>query len=129
AQVNQAKMKGDVVNKAGLALGFQRSAVEVLTAKSMRAVREFGAGQLLLCGGVAANRGLRDALEKACVEADVPLVVPPLQLCTDNAAMIGAAAFLKWERGEFAELDLKAEAMLPLERWIGAEDPANDPKL
>ena len=119
AQVNQAKMKGDVVNKAGLALGFQNSAVEVLVSKTIRASREFGAKQVLLCGGVAANRGLRGALAEACAKAGVPLAVPPLALCTDNAAMIGAAAWLKWRRGEFADLALKAEALLPLETWLG----------
>lgn len=118
AQVNQAKMKGDVVNKAGLALGFQNSAVEVLVSKTMRASRQFGAKQVLLCGGVAANRGLRGALSAACEKAGLPLAVPPLALCTDNAAMIGAAAWLKWKRGEFADLALKAEALLPLETWL-----------
>ncbi|MCI3922635.1 tRNA (adenosine(37)-N6)-threonylcarbamoyltransferase complex transferase subunit TsaD [Paenibacillus sp. TRM 82003] len=117
AQVNQAKMKGDVVNKAGLSLGFQNSAIDVLVTKAMRAVGEFGAKQLLLCGGVAANKGLREALSDACRGAGVPLAVPPLSLCTDNAAMIAAAGYLKWKRGEFTPLDLKAEPMLSLEGW------------
>jgi len=120
AQVNQAKMKGDVVNKAGLALGFQNSVIDVLVSKTIRASQAFGAKQVLLCGGVAANRGLRGALASACEKAGVPLAVPPLALCTDNAAMIGAAAWLKWKRGEFADLSLKAEALLPLETWLGA---------
>ncbi|HZG77915.1 MAG TPA: tRNA (adenosine(37)-N6)-threonylcarbamoyltransferase complex transferase subunit TsaD [Paenibacillus sp.] len=124
AQVNQAKMKGDVVNRAGLALGFQRSAIDVLTTKAMRAVREFGSRQLLLCGGVAANRGLREALGEACAAAGVPLVVPPMSLCTDNAAMIAAAGYLKWKRGQFTGLDFKAEPLFSLEGW-GAGTPTS----
>ena len=121
AQVNQAKMKGDVVNKAGLSLGFQRSAIDVLVTKAMRAVREHGSRQLLLCGGVAANQGLRKALAEACGQAGVPLAVPPLSLCTDNAAMIAAAGYLKWKRGDYAALDLKAEPSFSLEGWSVVE--------
>ncbi|WP_199624432.1 tRNA (adenosine(37)-N6)-threonylcarbamoyltransferase complex transferase subunit TsaD [Paenibacillus alkalitolerans] len=117
AVVNQAKMKGDVVNKAGLALGFQNSAVDVLVTKALRAAKEFGAEQLLLCGGVAANKGLRAKLSEACDETGIPLAVPPLSLCTDNAAMIAAAAYLKWKRGEFTPLDMKAEPLFSLEEW------------
>jgi N6-L-threonylcarbamoyladenine synthase len=117
AVVNQAKMKGDVVNKAGLALGFQNSAIDVLVTKALRAAGEFKAAQLLLCGGVAANKGLRAKLQQACEQAGIPLAVPPLQLCTDNAAMIGAAAYLKWKRGTFTSLDLKAQPLFALEEW------------
>lgn len=117
AQVNQAKMKGDIVNKAGLSLGFQRSAIDVLVTKAMRAVKAYGSRQLLLCGGVAANRGLREALEAECRQAGVPFAVPPLSLCTDNAAMIAAAGYLKWKRGEFSGLELKAEPLFSLEGW------------
>jgi N6-L-threonylcarbamoyladenine synthase len=117
AVVNQAKMKGDVVNKAGLSLGFQNSAIDVLVTKAMRAAAEYGSKQLLLCGGVAANKGLRAALEAACGKAGLPLAVPPMSLCTDNAAMIAAAGFLKWKRGERTELDMKAEPMFSLETW------------
>lgn len=115
--VNQAKMKGDVVNRAGLARGFQESVVDVLTEKAIRAVKHTDAKQLILAGGVAANKGLREALSRRCEEAGIPLLVPPLELCTDNAAMIAAAAFLKWHRGETSPLDLKAEPLLKLETW------------
>jgi len=117
AVVNQARMKGDVVDKPKLSLGFQNSVIDVLVTKAMRAVREYGAKQLLLCGGVAANQGLRRALTEACGQAGVPLAVPPMSLCTDNAAMIAAAGYLKWKRGEFTELDFKALPLMSLEEW------------
>ncbi|SEC14367.1 N6-L-threonylcarbamoyladenine synthase [Paenibacillus sp. GP183] len=115
--VNQAKMRGEAVQTAQIAKGFQESVTEVLVEKASRAVREYGAKQLLLAGGVAANRGLRSKLAERCAELQVPLLLPPLSLCTDNAAMIGAAAFLKWDKREYAALDLKAEAQLDLEQW------------
>jgi N6-L-threonylcarbamoyladenine synthase len=117
AILNQAKMRGDVVHPVRISKGFQDSVVEVLVEKAIRASKEFGAKQLLLAGGVAANRGLRESLAARCQRESLPLLVPPLSLCTDNAAMIAAAAFLKWERGELSPLDLKAEPLLSLEDW------------
>ncbi|MDR6878765.1 tRNA (adenosine(37)-N6)-threonylcarbamoyltransferase complex transferase subunit TsaD [Bacillus sp. 3255] len=115
--VNQSKMRGETVQTAQIAKGFQASVIDVLVEKAARAVREFGAKQLLLAGGVAANRGLRTALAERCAQLDVPLLVPPHSLCTDNAAMIAAAAFLKWDKQEFDTIELKAEAQLKLEEW------------
>ncbi|AZN43402.1 tRNA (adenosine(37)-N6)-threonylcarbamoyltransferase complex transferase subunit TsaD [Paenibacillus albus] len=117
AAINSAKMKGEPFREAALARGFQSSVIDVLVTKALRAVRETGAKQLLLCGGVAANGGLRAALTARCEEARIPLLIPPLGLCTDNAAMIGAAAHHKWTRGEFTALDMKAEPGLSLEEW------------
>ncbi|MDF2721460.1 MAG: tRNA threonylcarbamoyladenosine modification protein TsaD [Paenibacillus sp.] len=117
AVLNQAKMRGDVVQPAWLAKGFQDSVVEVLVEKAIRAAKSVEAKQLLLAGGVAANKGLREALAERCARVGLPLIVPPLWLCTDNAAMIAAAAFLKWERGELSTLELKAEPLLSLEDW------------
>jgi N6-L-threonylcarbamoyladenine synthase len=115
--VNQSKMRGEAVQTAQISRGFQESVIDVLVEKASRAVREFGAKQLLLAGGVAANKGLRSRLAERCEQLNVPLLVPPLGLCTDNAAMIAAAAFLKWDKQEFDQLDLKAEPLLKLEEW------------
>jgi N6-L-threonylcarbamoyladenine synthase len=115
--VNQSKMRGEALQTAQIAKGFQESVIEVLVEKASRAMREFGAKQLLLAGGVAANLGLRSALTERCARMQVPLLLPPLNLCTDNAAMIAAAAFLKWDKREFSELDLKADPQLKLEQW------------
>ncbi|BBH24527.1 DNA-binding/iron metalloprotein/AP endonuclease [Paenibacillus baekrokdamisoli] len=117
AAINSAKMKGETPRQAALARGFQASVIDVLVTKALRAVRAEGAKQLLLCGGVAANGGLRAALTDRCAAEGVPLLIPPLVLCTDNAAMIGAAAHLKYKRGEFTSLDMKAEPGLSLEEW------------
>ncbi|RXZ81573.1 tRNA (adenosine(37)-N6)-threonylcarbamoyltransferase complex transferase subunit TsaD [Paenibacillaceae bacterium] len=117
AAINQAKMKGEPPKHPALARGFQESVIEVLVTKAVRAVRATGARQLLLCGGVAANRGLRSALTSRCEEENITLLIPPLSLCTDNAAMIGAAAHLKWKGKEFSPLELKADPGLSLEAW------------
>lgn len=115
--VNQAQMRGEALMTTQIAKGFQESVIDVLVTKAARAVEEFGARQLLLAGGVAANRGLRARLAERCESLGIPLLVPPMSLCTDNAAMIAAAAQLKWERGEFTPLDFKAEPLLDLETW------------
>lgn len=112
------KMKGQAVAVAQLARGFQESVIEVLVEKTMRAAQALDVKQVVLAGGVAANRGLRQKLSEQCTEAGYELHVPPLELCTDNAAMIAAAAYLKWERGSFDPLDIKAEPLLSLERWL-----------
>ncbi|MBO9607877.1 MAG: tRNA (adenosine(37)-N6)-threonylcarbamoyltransferase complex transferase subunit TsaD [Paenibacillaceae bacterium] len=120
AALNSARMKGSPLDPAAVARGFQESVVDVVTGKALRAARELGVKQLLLAGGVAANRGLREALVRLCAEAGLPLIVPPMSLCTDNAAMIGAAAHLMWTRGQYSPLELKAESALSLEDWSPA---------
>ncbi|WP_281884573.1 tRNA (adenosine(37)-N6)-threonylcarbamoyltransferase complex transferase subunit TsaD [Paenibacillus sp. YYML68] len=117
AALNSASMKGQPLEPAAVAKGFQDSVIDVLVNKALRAVEAYGAKQLLLAGGVAANKGLRAELGARCAQAGVPLLAPPLSLCTDNAAMIAAAAFLKLRRGQFAPLDVKAEPLLKLEGW------------
>lgn len=118
AQLNQANMKGEPIDQASMARGFQESVIDVLVEKAMRAADALQVKQLLLAGGVAANKGLRAALTTRCEQAGIPLVIPPLHLCTDNAAMIGAAAFLKWETEQFDSLEMKTGAMLSLESWL-----------
>lgn len=117
AVVNQTRMKGQTLDEAALARGFQESVIEVLVEKAIRSVKAYEARALLLCGGVAANRGLRAALAARCEAEGTPLLIPPGSLCTDNAAMIGAAAHLKLKRGLFTELDMKADPGLSLEDW------------
>ncbi|OXM13743.1 tRNA (adenosine(37)-N6)-threonylcarbamoyltransferase complex transferase subunit TsaD [Paenibacillus herberti] len=122
--INQSRMKNQPLDVPALARGFQESVIDVVTGKAMRAARQYGVRQLLLCGGVAANRGLRARLTELCEAERLPLLIPPHSLCTDNAAMIGAAAHLKWKQGQFDELDLKADPGLSLEAWSVKPVPA-----
>jgi N6-L-threonylcarbamoyladenine synthase len=116
-QINQAQMRGEAMQIAQIAKGFQESVIDVLVTKSIRAVQQYQCKQLIIAGGVAANRGLRRKLTCACTEAGIDLKIPPLELCTDNAAMIGAAAYLKWQKQQFSGFDLQAYAQLSLEQW------------
>lgn len=115
--VNQSKMKGLTPDIAGIARGFQESVVEVLVEKAVRAVRACKARQLLLCGGVAANKGLREALVSRCEAEGIELIIPPPVYCTDNAAMIGAAAYVKWRHNGGIPLDMIADPGFSLEKW------------
>ena len=97
-----------------LSYGFQESVVDVLVTKTLRAARQVGARSVVLGGGVAANRVLRDRLADAAASAGIPLVVPRPALCTDNGAMIGAAGARRMEAGARAGLDLDARPSMPL---------------
>jgi N6-L-threonylcarbamoyladenine synthase len=88
---------------AQMAYAFQESVVDVLTAKAVDAARQFGATEILLAGGVAANTRLRSELAR---RADVPVRCPPISLCTDNAAMVAAAAYYRFDAGVQSEWDL-----------------------
>jgi N6-L-threonylcarbamoyladenine synthase len=101
---------------AELAYGFQESVVDVLATKTLRAARAAGARCIVLGGGVAANQVLRDRLAQGARAARIPLVVPRPALCTDNGAMIGAAAARRFVAGTRAGLDLDARPSLPLAR-------------
>ena len=101
---------------AELAFGFQDSVVDVLVTKTVRAARQVGARSVVLGGGVAANSVLRERLADAARAVGIPLVVPRPALCTDNGAMIGAAAARRFEAGARAGLDLDARPSLPLAR-------------
>ena len=94
-----------------IAAAFQASVVDVLVTKTARAAEEFGVASVLLAGGVAANSALRAALRAA---SPVPLHVPPPHFCTDNAAMIGAAAYFRYVTGERSGLDLDVRPNLAL---------------
>jgi N6-L-threonylcarbamoyladenine synthase len=95
--------------RADLAASFQQAVVDVLVGKARQALRRTGHKRLAVGGGVAANRCLRGALEVMAQDEGVELFIPPMKLCTDNAAM-AALAVEKWRRGEWAPLDLDAVA-------------------
>jgi len=112
--VHNAEQRGEEINKADVAAGFQESVVDVLVEKAMRAVEEYDAKQLLVAGGVAANQGLRERILDAAHKKGVDIVIPPLKLCTDNAAMIAAAGTINYLKGERADLSLNANPGLEL---------------
>lgn len=109
--VHNAEQRSEPLVQADLAASFQASVVDVLVEKTVRACQEYPVKQLVLAGGVAANQGLRQALSQR-VSTDLPtttLIIPPVKLCGDNAAMIGAAAFIEAEQGHLASYDLNAD--------------------
>lgn len=105
--VHNEKQRGNEINKYDLCKSFQDVVVDVLTKKTMRAVKEYKVKSLLVAGGVSANRFIRERLKELCDKEGVELLVPELIHCTDNAAMIGAAAYKMYLKKEFSSYDLK----------------------
>ena len=103
--------QGRVVPAADMAASFQAAVVDVLFNKTMDAAREFGAKELLVAGGVSANQGLRAAFQE---QREFPVHVPPLSLCTDNAAMIAAAGYRRLALGQPSALDMDVLPTWPL---------------
>lgn len=112
--IHNEKQRGNVINKADIAASFQASVVEVLTEKTFEAAMQYGVKQVIIAGGVAANKGLRKAIVDKFSDSNIDVYIPPIQLCTDNAAMIGAAASILYQERQFAGWDLNAKPSLPL---------------
>lgn len=115
--LHNAKQKGNVIEPENLAASFQQSVIDVLVTKTLNAAKEFNVKQVLLAGGVAANKGLRSELERAFKQVEeVELVIPPLALCTDNAAMIGAVGTILFENGKRSDYSMNANPGLDIEQ-------------
>ena len=112
--LNQAQMKGEEVNKADLAASFQKAVVDVLVEHTMMAARDYKMDKVAIAGGVASNGTLRAAMEKACQEHGYRFFRPSPIFCTDNAAMIGAAAYYEYKKGTRHGWDLNAVPNLRL---------------
>ena len=112
--LNSCEMKGIEICQADVAASFQKAVVDVLVEHSMQAVRECGMKKFAIAGGVASNSSLRSALEKACTERGIEFYHPSPILCTDNAAMIGAAGYYEYRKGVRSGYDLNAVPNLKL---------------
>lgn len=108
--VHNEKQRGNEINKENMCTTFQNRVVTVLTKKTIKALKEYNVENLIVAGGVSANKGLRESLEKECAKENIKLSFPKLEYCTDNAAMIGAAAYFAYRKGISADLTLTAVA-------------------
>lgn len=106
--LNQCKMKNIEINKADVAASFQEAVIDVLVEKTLRAAVNAQVKTILLAGGVAANNALREKLLEKTKEKGIKVLYPPIKYCTDNGAMIGAAAHYKALRKEYVNLNLNA---------------------
>lgn len=111
---NHARMTGEEINTADLVASFQKAVVDVLVEHSISAAKECGFRQLAMAGGVASNTALREAMGRRCAEEGLKLYYPSPGLCTDNAVMIGAAAYYEYMAGRRSGLDLNAVPGLKL---------------
>ncbi len=112
--LNSCELKGESYSQADVAASFQKSVVDVLVEHSMKAAQDFHADTFALAGGVASNSALRAAMEKACEKRGIKLSVPSPIYCTDNAAMIGVAAYHEYRKGTRSGWDLNAVPNLKL---------------
>ena len=112
--LNKARMTGEPINVNDVAAGFQEAVVEVLVEKTIRAARARGVEKVAMAGGVSANSSLRKRMLEKCSENGFSLNVPSPVYCTDNAAMIGSAAYFEYVKGVRDGLNLNANPNLKL---------------
>ena len=109
--VHNEQQRGNIINKEDLCTSFQERVTSILTKKTMRALKEYQVNNLIVAGGVSANLGLREKLEEECKKNNIQLSFPRLNYCTDNAAMIGAAAYYAYQKNIIADQTLTAKAV------------------
>jgi N6-L-threonylcarbamoyladenine synthase len=110
-ETRELQKKSNSIPVPDLAASFQQAVIDVLFKKTMNAAREFGAREILVAGGVSANRPLRQVFRS---QTEFPVHIPPLSLCTDNAAMIAAAGYYRYALGHDSELDIDVLPTWPL---------------
>lgn len=112
--LNCCQMKGEEICQADVAASFQKAVIEVLVEHALHAVEEYGCHKFAIAGGVASNSGLRAALKDACAGRGIEFYYPSPIYCTDNAAMIGTAAYYEYVKGVRSGMDLNAVPGLKL---------------
>ena len=112
--VHNAEQKGESIDRAGLAASFTKAVSDSLVPRTMAAAKELGRNQIVVAGGVAANSRIRADFQHAAQEQGYRLYIPPLRLCGDNGAMIGAQAYYEYLSGVRAGSDLNAFATMDL---------------
>lgn len=115
--VHNEEQRGNEINKKDLATSFQDVVVDIITKKTLKALKDFNVHHLILAGGVAANHGLREKLSTACVENNIDCSFPPIKYCTDNAAMIATAGYFLYKQGNFCGLELNAKSSTELKQY------------
>ena len=110
-EIKQLEDEGKLIPVANMAASFQAAVVEVLLNKTLKAARQFGAKEILVAGGVSANKALRQAF---LAQKEFPVSIPPLSLCTDNAAMVAAAGYFRFVLGHTDGLEIDALPTWPL---------------
>lgn len=113
--VHNEEQRGNEINKEDLATSFQEVVVDIITKKTLKALKDFNVKNLVLAGGVAANKGLRDKLTLICEENDIDYTFPPIKYCTDNAAMIATAGYFLYKEGRLSDLQLNAKSSVELQ--------------
>lgn len=106
--VHNEEQRGNSIQAQDLAATFQDRVVTILTKKTIKAALEYGVKQILISGGVAASKGLREILKEKCDSNNIKLVVPPIKYCTDNAAMIASAGYYAYKKNKTCGLDINA---------------------
>ena len=106
--VHNEEQRGNEINKEDLAKSFQEVALSSIISKTEKAIKDYNIKSLIVAGGVAANSSLREKVENLTNELNVDLTIPPMKYCTDNAAMIGAAAYFAYKDGRIADLKLNS---------------------
>lgn len=112
--VHNETQRGNEIRKEDIACSFQNRVVEILSKKTMKALKEYNVKNLIIAGGVSANSGIRNKFKELCEKEGINLTIPNIKYCTDNAAMIAAAGYFAYKKGIRANIDLKATATTSL---------------
>ncbi|MBE6139839.1 MAG: tRNA (adenosine(37)-N6)-threonylcarbamoyltransferase complex transferase subunit TsaD [Firmicutes bacterium] len=112
--VHNETQRGNKIRKEDIACSFQNRVVEILSKKTMKALKEYNVKNLIIAGGVSANSGIRNKFTELCQKNGINLTIPNIKYCTDNAAMIAAAGYFAYKKGIRADIDLKATATTSL---------------